>query len=108
MEFQAVVQKASKVTSLYDQLNEEQGRPKWGIEQYAQGLVEDVGTLTRLTQMKLGIRASAENLDEKLRHEVCDCLWSVIRIADSLNIDLDTEFPRQMDILAKRIIEEKR
>lgn len=57
--------------------------------------------------MKIGARKSFDDLDEKLRHEVCDCLWAVIKISKALNIDLETEFPIQMDKLAKRIIEEK-
>lgn len=69
--------------------------------------MEDLGTLARLTMMKEGLRMSVDDLDEKLKHEVCDCLWAVVKIADALDIDLETEFPRQMDKLAKRIKEEK-
>lgn len=107
MEFQEVIKKAHDVNVLYDRLNEEQGYKKWTLQEYVQGFAEDLGTLTRLTMMKSGLRASADDLDEKLRHEVCDCLWSVVRIATALGIDLESEFPKQMDKLAKRIKEEK-
>jgi NTP pyrophosphatase (non-canonical NTP hydrolase) len=103
MEFRELALKADELTALYDQLNAEQGFPKWELEEYVQGLVEDVGSLVRLTMMKSGKRASFEELDEKLRHEVCDCLWSTLRIAKALNIDLETEFPAQMSKLAERV-----
>lgn len=107
MEFKEIVNKAEEVNKLYDHLNEEQGYSKWTLQEYVQGFMEDLGTLAKLTMMKSNLRASAEDLEEKLRHEVCDCLWSTLRIAKSLDIDLETEFPRQMDKLAKRIKEEK-
>jgi NTP pyrophosphatase (non-canonical NTP hydrolase) len=107
MQFKEFVQKADLVTDLYKDLNKEQGFPQWLLQDYVQGFTEDVGTLSRLTMMKAGVRKPVDNLDEKLKHEVCDCLWSVIRVAQALNIDLETEFPRQMDKLAKRIREEK-
>ncbi len=107
MEFQELAKKAREISFLYDQLNKEQGHSKWELQHYMQGFMEDLGTLARLVLMKSGVRAPAEDLDEKLRHEVCDCLWSTIRVADALGIDLETEFPKQMDKLAKRIKEEK-
>lgn len=107
MEFREILKKTREISSLYDQLNAEQGHKKWEAEHYAQGLTEDLGTLTRLMMMRSGLRAGSGDLEEKLKHEVCDCLWSVVRIADALNIDLEKEFPIQMDKLAKRIEEEK-
>jgi NTP pyrophosphatase (non-canonical NTP hydrolase) len=107
MEFKEVIQKARGVSSLYDELNREQGHSKWELQHYVQGFMEDLGSLARLSMMKVGMRAPFDDLDEKLKHEICDCLWSTIRIADALNIDLEVEFPKQMDKLAKRIKEEK-
>jgi NTP pyrophosphatase (non-canonical NTP hydrolase) len=107
MEFNEMAAKAREVNRLYDELNEEEGHAKWGLHDYALGFAEDLGTLARLIMMKSGIRKKTDGLDEKLRHEVCDCLWSTIRLADALGVDLEEEFPRQMDKLAKRIREEK-
>lgn len=107
MEFKEIIEKARGVSALYDALNREQGNSKWELRDYVQGFMEDLGSLARLAMMKDGMRAPFEDLDEKLKHEICDCLWSTIRIADALNIDLNAEFPKQMDKLAKRIKEEK-
>ncbi|HEV8666675.1 MAG TPA: nucleotide pyrophosphohydrolase [Candidatus Paceibacterota bacterium] len=108
MEFKELVAKSREISRLYEQLNEEQGNTKkWEFRDYVLGFMEDLGTLSRLVMMKSDIRAKADDLDEKLKHEVCDCLMSTIRIADALGVDLETEFPIQMDKLAKRIKEEK-
>lgn len=107
MEFREIIGRAREISSLYDQLNLEQGNSKWELEHYVQGFMEDLGSLARLVMMKQGMRAKFDDLDEKLKHEICDCLWSTIRIADALGVDLEAEFPKQMDKLAKRIKEEK-
>src|SRR6185436_14296358 len=105
---QELIKKAREVSLMYDRLNESQGNSKWELQQYVQGFMEDLGSLARLVLMKSGVRKSFDDLDEKLRHEVCDCLWSTIRIADALGIYLEDEFPKQMEKLKKRITEEKR
>lgn len=107
MEFRELVNKANELTRAYDELNAEQGFPKWELNEYVQGLSEDIGSLVRLTMMKTGKREPFQDLDEKLRHEVCDCLWSVLRIAQALEIDLEKEFPIQMNKLAERVKNEK-
>ena len=107
MEFQEIVKKSGEVRELYDGLNDKQNSPRWSTQEYVQGLTGDLGDLTKLTMMHTGLRAPADNLDEKIRHELCDCLWSVIEIARTLDVDLETEFPRQMDELKKRITTEK-
>lgn len=108
MAFQKMVESAREVTTLYDQLNNQQGFSSWKLQEHLQGFMEDLGTLSRLTMMKSGLRPNTyEDLDERLIHEVCDCLWVTIKIADELGIDLESEFPKQMNKLAKRIKEEK-
>ena len=73
MGFQVIVKKAREINDLYDELNKEQGYSQWKLQEYVQGFMEDLGTLTRLTMMKSGLRATTyENLDEKLQHEVCE------------------------------------
>ena len=42
-------------------------------------------------------------MDEKIKHELSDCLWAVMMIADELDIDLENEFVKNMDQLKNRI-----
>ena len=63
----------------------------------ADGLVgdTDVGDLSRLVQMREGRRPSHEpsEVEGALVHELCDCLWVLLTLADRYEIDLDTAFP---------------
>lgn len=43
------------------------------------------------------------NVDEKLKHELSDCLWSILVIADYYDIDLENQFSKSMDELETRV-----
>ena len=77
------------------------GRP-WTREEIMQGFVVDVGDLMRLVMAKSGARA-VDDLDAKLRHELADCLWSVLVLAKLYDIDLEKEFVKTMDELDARL-----
>lgn len=66
------------------------------------GFVGDVGDLSKIIMAKHGLRAM-EDVDTKLAHELSDCLWSVLVLADKYNIDLSKEFTKTMDSLDKKI-----
>ena len=66
------------------------------------GLVGDVGDLSKIIMAKEGLR-DMENVDTKLAHELSDCLWSVLVLADKYKIDLASEFMKNMDALEERI-----
>ena len=61
-----------------------------------------MGDLVKLIIAKNNFR-KIEAVDEKLAHELADCLWSVIIIADELGINLEDEFLRNMEKLKERI-----
>jgi NTP pyrophosphatase (non-canonical NTP hydrolase) len=66
------------------------------------GFVKDVGDLARLVQAKEGIR-EVEDLDAALAHELADCLWSLIVLAERYGVDLEHAFGRTMDELERRL-----
>ena len=102
MEFKEIQKIALEVRDEYAKLNERKGERKWGALEHTQGLAADVGDLNRLVMAKSGLRCG-EDLDEKLLHQISDCLWSVMVVADELGINLETEFVRQMKILEERV-----
>ena len=57
---------------------------------------KDVGDLALIAQAKEGIR-EAEQVEEALTHELADCLWSLISLADRYEIELESAFLRTMD-----------
>ena len=71
------------------------GRP-WTREEVMQGFVGDVGDLMKLVMAKSGVRP-IPNPDQKLAHELSDCLWSVLVLAQLYDVDLEKEFLRTMD-----------
>jgi len=71
---------------------------EWTKEELMQGFVVDVGDLMRLVMAKQGLRA-ADDVDQKLAHELSDCLWCVLVLSKMYGIDIETEFMRTMDEL---------
>jgi NTP pyrophosphatase (non-canonical NTP hydrolase) len=65
-------------------------------------LAGDVGDLMKLAMAKQGLR-SIENVDARLAHELADCLWSVLVLADAYGIDLATAFTHTTDELEQRL-----
>ncbi|TKR26776.1 hypothetical protein FA014_03780 [Cellulomonas hominis] len=55
----------------------------------------DVGDLAKLVQGKAGVRPP-DDLDAALAHELADCLWAVLTLADTYDVDLETAFHHTM------------
>jgi NTP pyrophosphatase (non-canonical NTP hydrolase) len=70
------------------------GRP-WNVEELALGFVGDVGDLAKLVQGASGVR-DMPNLASRLSHELADCLWSVLVLADQLGVDIEQAFAETM------------
>lgn len=93
---------AREVALAYRQKNISEGRYPWGIDQYVAGFVGDVGDLSKLIMARSGYR-EMECPDERIRHELADCLWSILVIADELEIDLASVYQKNMDSLLQRV-----
>ena len=94
--------RAQEIRQKYDELNARDGRSKWGGKEYAMGFVGDVGELLEAVMAKEGLRRG-ENIDTRLAHELADCLWSVLTLAEYYGVDLEKEFFGTMDTLEQRI-----
>lgn len=109
MEFNILIQQAKELRALYEALEVKRyGRP-WNVTEIGLGLVGDVGDLAKLLQAHEGIRQIDDN-HAKLAHELADCLWSIIILADRCDIDLEAEFLKTMDVLRENVrlkLEEK-
>jgi len=101
-DFKQLQAKALFIKKKYGQKQDAKGLPAWTASDYMAGFVADVGELSEFIMAKKGIR-SIENVDEKIEHELCDCLYSVFSIADELDVDLQTAFDKNMALLAERI-----
>ena len=98
MEFNLVIQRALSVRKLYRELEQKKYGSSWTNEELALGFVGDVGDLVKLVMAQNGRRNIPEAKD-RLAHELADCLWSVIALADAHGIDLEKAFSMTMDDL---------
>ncbi|HTL67329.1 MAG TPA: hypothetical protein VL200_06685 [Lacunisphaera sp.] len=81
-------------------------RREWTKEEVMQGFVVDVGDLMKLVMAKGGIR-DVPGVDQKLAHELSDCLWCVLVLSKMYGVDLEKEFLRTMDELEGWIADKK-
>ena len=102
MEFEKIVDRAMGVRRKYAKLEEKKYGKQWKAPELMQGFVGDVGDLAKLVTAKEGLR-EIDNVDEKIKHELADCLWSVIVLANEYNIDIEKAFLKTMDELDIRI-----
>lgn len=95
MDFTTMTERARAVRAQYAALEQSRYGRSWTPEEIALGFVGDVGDLMKLVQGKAGVRPR-EDLDEALAHELADCLWSVMTLADCYGIDLEQAFDETM------------
>jgi NTP pyrophosphatase (non-canonical NTP hydrolase) len=102
MELKEIQDIALRVKDKYRKLEIVRMGREWNVSELTEGFVGDVGDLMRLVMAKEGKRV-IDNVDEKLKSEISDCLWAIICIADKLNIDIEKTFAKKMDFLEQRI-----
>lgn len=97
-----LIRRAVEVREKYGKLELKKYGKKWTNSEIAQGFVGDLGDLMKIVMAKEGIR-DIENVDEKLAHELADCLYSVFVLANNYGVDLEKSFLKTMDELEIRI-----
>ena len=102
MDFQFLVDRAISVRKLYTKFELQNYGKSWTTEDIALGFVGDVGDLVKLVMAESGIR-EIPGSKKKFEHELSDCLWSIIVLADIHKIDLENSFLRTMNEIEKRI-----
>ena len=102
MEFGAMVRRAMDVRQRYAELERARYGRAWTDEEIALGFVGDVGDLAKPVMARNGIR-TLPDADERLAHELADCLWSVCVLAQLYGIDLEHAFLDTMDELKRHI-----
>jgi NTP pyrophosphatase (non-canonical NTP hydrolase) len=93
---------ALQLNDLYEQLEIKRYGRIWTTEELALGFMGDVGDLAKLIQAHAGVR-TIDDCKAKLGHELSDCLWSIIVIANKCGIDLEAEFVKNTRELAEYV-----
>ena len=104
MEFQKIIDRALEIRKLYEQKEKQLYGSSWTSEEIALGFVGDVGNLTKLISAVNG-RRNILNSKEKLKHELSDCLWSIIVLSNLHGVEIEKSFMETMDRLERHLLE---
>lgn len=102
MELTSLSQRALEIRQLYSKFETSLYGRAWTPEEIALGFVGDVGDLAKLVLAQEGVR-HIPDAQNKLAHELADCLWSVLVLAKVYNVDLEQAFIATMDELEAHI-----
>jgi len=102
MNLEEAQKRSAEIRDLYSRLEERLYGRSWSTQEIMLGFLGDVGDLAKLIQGAVGVRESTD-LEEKLAHELADCLWSVLVLADRLGVDIGDAFNRSMSDLEQNI-----
>lgn len=104
MKFEEMVKLALGIRQKYEKLEKNEFGESWDGKDLTLGFMGDVGDLAKLIAAKEGKR-SVEDVDEKLAHELSDCLWAVIVLADNYGVNMESAFVKTMNELNQRFEE---
>jgi NTP pyrophosphatase (non-canonical NTP hydrolase) len=102
MEFSLLSERAMEVRQRFTEASRLTGGRAWTREEVMQGFVGDVGDLAKLVMAKSGVRR-VDDVDRKLRHELSDCLWSVLTLANLYDVNLEQEFLATMTEIEAKV-----
>lgn len=102
MNFKDLEKSALRLNELYEQLEIKMYGRVWTTEELTLGFVGDVGDLAKLIQANEGVR-KIDDCKEKLGHELSDCLWSILVLANKCGIDLEAEFAKNTNELMEYV-----
>lgn len=103
MDIEELSKKAIGIKEKYHELEMKKYGKKWTTSQIMEGFVGDVGDLMKLIMAKDGGIREIDQVDEKIKHELADCLYCVLVLAKKFDIDIENEFLKTMDILDRKI-----
>jgi len=86
-----VADQARTVRTGFARFEDRRYRREWTPEEVMLGLVGDWGDHGKLVQGKAGVRDTAD-LDTKLGHELADCLWAILTLADCYAVNREAAF----------------
>ena len=88
-------QRALEIKRKYDQQERDRNRQPWDAVKLTRDFKKDVSELLTIVEQDIIDR-------KKLRHEIADCLWSVLVIAQKLDLDIERSFWTTMEELDQR------
>lgn len=105
MHFEDLEKAALALNALYERLETRRYGRIWTTQELALGFMGDVGDLAKLVQAHNGVR-TIDDCHAKLGHELSDCLWSILVLANKCGVDLEAEFVRNTREISEYVIGE--
>lgn len=102
MNLKELQQRAIEIRKRFAAYERQQGSPVWDTREVMEGFIVDVGDLMKLIMGQQGLR-KVDDLDAKIAHELADCLWCILVLANKLDVDLEKAFADTMDSLEASI-----
>lgn len=102
MELNELSRRALEIKEKYHEIEDVKLGKRWTNDQIMEGFVSDVGDLMKIIMAKEGLR-EMENVDEKLAHELADCLYCVFVLSGKYGIDIEKEFIKTMDKIEEKL-----
>jgi NTP pyrophosphatase (non-canonical NTP hydrolase) len=95
---------ARRVRALYHRLEERQEGGAWSAKDDMLGLVNDVGTLSRLVMATGGQWAPEGDVPAQLRDKLAECLWWVLVLADRLDVDITDAYASKLEAHLESVV----
>ena len=95
-----------EIAAKYDELNLAQRGRTWTRAETLMAFVGDVGDLAQLAMAADDVRSdfgTAQETHDALAHELADCLWAVLVLAQRYDVDLEAAYGDTMDELEQRL-----
>lgn len=102
MDLRDLTRRAMEIRQQYAALERATYGRAWTDEEIALGFVGDVGDLMKLVLARGGVRAIPD-AEDKLAHELADCLWCVLVLAHRYGVDLERAFLHTMADLERHL-----
>ena len=104
MEFQTIIDRALQIREHYAKKETQLYGSPWTSEDLARGFMGDADDVSKLIGAIKGKRNILDG-QQKLKHKLADCLWSVIVIAAMHDVDLEHSFFETMNRLEQHLLE---
>ena len=109
MEFQYIIKRALEIRKKYSDLEKKKYGKEWDNEQVMRGFEKDIKDLKKLVAAEEGGKdrfRDVMKVNSELSHELADCLWSVLVLADRHGINMEKSFFEAMEEIEKKIDKE--
>jgi len=98
MDIEAMQQRAVEVRARFTVFEEASYGQAWSTEDLVMGLMTDVGDLSAIVHRLEGRRPLRDaDPKEELAHELSDCLWVLLVLADRYGVEMGPSFAGTMN-----------